>query len=195
MPRELVAVFGLGAIGLLAMQLCRISGASLVIGVDPLPLRRTVATALGADVVLDPREGDVGLEIRRMTDKEGVDVALEVSGTPRALHQAVRATRFRGTVGVVATYPGGADQLFLGQEFHRNATRLISCRTASEPHEDFTWSAARVQRLAEDFLRTARLRVDGIIQPIVPFDEAAEAYRSIDEHPEGCVKLGVRFTA
>jgi hypothetical protein len=27
----------------------------------------------------------------------------------------------------------------------------------------------------------------------VPFEEAAEAYRAIDEHPESCIKLGVRF--
>ena len=31
------------------------------------------------------------------------------------------------------------------------------------------------------------------MQPVVPFEEAAEAYREIDEHPEACVKLGVRF--
>ena len=190
-----VAVFGLGAIGLMVVQLCRLSGAEMVGAVDPIPLRRQVALQLGADVALDPREGDVGAELRRLTGKQGVDVALEVSGSSRALHQAIRAVRFQGTVGVVATYAGGAPDLFLGQEFHRNRTHVISCRSASEPHEDFTWNAARVQRLAETLLRTGRLRAGGIIQPIVPFAEAAGAYRMIDEHPETSVKLGVRFAA
>jgi threonine dehydrogenase-like Zn-dependent dehydrogenase len=188
-----VAVFGMGAIGLLAMQYCRLSGAALVAAVDPLPLRRGLATRLGADVVLDPTEGDAGLEIRRLTDRLGVDVALEVSGNAAALHQAVRATRFEGTVGVIATYAGGAEALRLGDEFHWNAIHLVSCRTVSLPLRDYGWDRSRVVALAEELLRTGRVRCDGIVQPVVSFEEAAEAYREIDEHPEMCVKLGVRF--
>jgi threonine dehydrogenase-like Zn-dependent dehydrogenase len=188
-----VAVFGLGAIGLLAMQYARLSGASLVIAVDPIPLRRSVAQRLGADLVLDPAEGDVGLEIHRRTGKLGVDVALEVSGNSRALHQAIRATRFEGTVGVIASYAGGADHLRLGDEFHWNAIQLISCRTVSLPLRDYGWDHERIVDLAEDLIRTGKVRTDGIVQPIVPFEEAADAYRMIDEHPERCIKLGVRF--
>jgi threonine dehydrogenase-like Zn-dependent dehydrogenase len=47
-----VAVFGLGAIGLMAVQLTRIAGADRVVGVDPIEARRTVAEALGADATL-----------------------------------------------------------------------------------------------------------------------------------------------
>jgi len=188
-----VAVFGLGAIGLMALQLCRLSGASLVVGVDPIPRRREVALRLGADLVLDPTEGDVGLELRRLTDKLGVDVALEVSGNPRALHQAIRATRFEGTVGVIAAYAGGAADLYLGLEFHWNAIHLVSCRTVSLPLRDYGWDHGRIVHLAEHLLRTGRLKTEGIVQPIVPFEESAAAYRQIDEHPETCVKLGVRF--
>jgi threonine dehydrogenase-like Zn-dependent dehydrogenase len=190
-----VAVFGLGAIGLMALQYCRLSGAEQVIAVDPIPLRRTLAQQLGADIVLDPTEGDVGLEIRRLTDKLGVDVALEVSGNARALHQAVRATRFEGTVGVIAAYAGGAEALRLGDEFHWNAIHLVSCRTVSLPLRDYGWDHARIVSLAESLLRTRRVRCDGIVQPVVPFEESVEAYRMIDEHPESCVKLGVRFGA
>ena len=188
-----VAVFGLGAIGLFALQYCRLSGAALVIAVDPLARRRDLAASLGADVVLDPAAGDVGLEIRRLTGRLGADVALEVSGNPVALHQAVRATRFEGTVGVIAAYAGGADALRLGEEFHWNAIHLVSCRTVSLPLRDYGWDRARIVDLAEDLVRTGRVRHEGIVQPVVPFEESAEAYREIDEHPEACVKLGVRF--
>jgi threonine dehydrogenase-like Zn-dependent dehydrogenase len=189
-----VAVFGLGAIGLIAMQYCKLSGALLVIAVDPLPIRREVAMRLGADVALDPTDSDVGLEIRRLTGKLGVDVALEVSGSSLALHQAIRATRFEGTVGVIATYAGGAEHLRLGAEFHWNAIHLVSCRTVSLPLRDYGWDRERIVDLAEELIRTGRVRTDGIVQPIVSFDEAAEAYRMIDEHPEQCIKLGVRFS-
>src|SRR5215218_137888 len=64
-----VAVFGLGAIGLLAVQLARLAGADWVGAIDPIAHRREVALALGADVALDPAEGDgdAGLAIRRLT--------------------------------------------------------------------------------------------------------------------------------
>src|SRR5215216_2021963 len=67
-----VAVFGMGAIGLIAIQLARQAGADLVIAVDPIAHRREAALALGADVALDPvAEGDAGLAIRRMTGWRG----------------------------------------------------------------------------------------------------------------------------
>jgi threonine dehydrogenase-like Zn-dependent dehydrogenase len=188
-----VAVFGLGAIGLFVLQYCRLSGAALVMAVDPVERRRDLARRLGADVVLDPSSEDVGVTIREATGGLGADVTLEVSGSPRALHQAIRATRFEGTVGVIAAYAGGAADLFLGQEFHWNAIQLVSCRTVSEPLRDYGWDHKRIVDVAEALLRSGQLRTEGIVQPIVPFAESAEAYRHIDEHPETCVKLGVRF--
>src|SRR6266542_4524785 len=97
-----VAVFGLGAIGLFDIKYCVLSGASQVIAVDPVPRRRALAERFGAHVTVDPTAvADVGLEIHRLTGGLGVDVALEVSGSSHALHQAVRATKYRGTVGVI----------------------------------------------------------------------------------------------
>ena len=60
---DAVAVFGMGAIGLLALQLARLAGAHPVIAVDPIPLRREVAREVGADLTLEPhglrrRQGD-----------------------------------------------------------------------------------------------------------------------------------------
>lgn len=188
-----VAVFGLGAIGLMALQYARLSGASKVIAVDPIGRRREVARSLGADVVLDPTEGDVGLEIHDLTGNLGVDVALEVSGNSRALHQAIRATKFEGTVGVIASYGGGAEHLRLGDEFHWNAIQLISCRSVSLPLRDYGWDHQRILAVAEELICSGKLRTDGIIDPVVPFEDVVDAYRMIDEHPERCIKLGVRF--
>lgn len=219
-----VAVFGLGAIGLMAVQLARLAGADLVIGVDPIPLRREVAQQLGTQVVLDPREGDgdVGLAIRRLTPpvaepqpeppprrhvlggywdtpqqvgERGVDVAVEASGNPRALHDAIRATRFGGTVCVLSFYGRDAAGVWLGNEFHRNRLQVISCRAESLPLRDAPgWTLQRLVDVALRWLVSGRLRTDGIVTPIVPFEESAEAFRYIDEHPEQCIKLGVRFT-
>src|SRR5207237_831284 len=95
-----VAVFGLGAIGLLAVQLCDAAGAAFVAAVDPLAARREVAAATGADLTLDPTATDAGLAIREATS-QGVDVAIETSGSARALHHAIRGLAFGGTIAVV----------------------------------------------------------------------------------------------
>ncbi len=188
-----VAIFGLGAIGLFAVQLCKLSGAELVIAADPVPHRRELAQRLGADMVLDPTHGDVGLEIHQHTGKLGADVSLEVSGNSRALHQAIRSTKYSGTVAVIAAYGKTASQLNLGDEFHWNAINLISCRTVSLPLRDYGWDHERIVGLAETLLRTGRLKHDGIVDPIVPFEETPDAYRMIDADSSTSVKLGVRF--
>jgi len=219
---DTVAVFGLGAIGLVAIQLAKLAGAHQVIALDPLLNRRELALRLGADVALDPTadDGDAGLAIRKLTGvgrpaegpppgerlvggyretltqmgQFGVDVALETSGSTGALHQAIRATRFGGTIGVVSFYGREATGLLLGEEFHINRLQLVSVRSQSLPLRDAPgWTLDRMVRLAIDWLVSGRLRTEGIIHPIVPFAESADAYRTIDEHPAGAIKLGIRF--
>lgn len=50
---EKVTIFSMGAIGLMAVQIARLSGAMLVIAVDPIPLRREMALKHGSDQDLD----------------------------------------------------------------------------------------------------------------------------------------------
>jgi len=214
-----VAVFGLGAIGLMAVQLARLAGAETVMAVEPLANRRAVAKRLGADLLIDPAaEGDAGLAIRRLTPpldlpvpppervvggyvaaptqdgQRGVDVAVETSGSTLALHHAVRATRYGGTVCVLSYYGGEARGLSLGDEFHVNRLTLVSARAQSLPLRDAPgWTLGRIAETCLGWLASGRLRADGIVTPIVRFEDAAEAYREIDEHPERSIKLGVRF--
>src|ERR671913_2039066 len=154
-----VAVFGLGAIGLMAVQMARIAGADRVIGVDPIEARRDVAKALGADAVLDPLAdgGDAGMAIRRISGatrsdvappdgervlggyrevptqfgQRGVDVAIEASGSIPALQNAIRATRFGGTICMISYYGGDAPRLRLGDEIHVNPHQTVSPRVES----------------------------------------------------------------
>jgi threonine dehydrogenase-like Zn-dependent dehydrogenase len=187
------AVFGLGARGLFAVQYCRLSGADVVIAVDPVERRRALALALGADIALDPTACDAGLEIRTLTDRVGVDVALEVSSNAAALHHAIRGARYGGTVGVISVAHAGP-ALNLGQEFHFNRINLVSARTVSQPFPEIAgWDHRRVEALALKWLSDGKLSAKGIVWPIVPFDECVAAYQRIEDHPEESVKLGVRF--
>jgi len=188
------AVFGMGAIGLLTVQLAKLQGAELVIAVDPLPNRREFAQRLGADLALDPTQCDAGVEIKKATGKRGADVTFEVSGSYTALQQAIRGVAFGGNVVAVAVYKECHGGLDLGTEWHFNRPNLISTRACSDPNRDHPrWDNPRIINAAFRLLQQGRIGLDDMVQPIVPFQEVVEAYMAIDEHPERSIKLGVRF--
>src|SRR5947209_5582067 len=80
-----VAIFGCGPIGLWAIGLSRISGASSIFAVEPNHKRFEMASDLGADYVINPREIDPIQKILEVTEGLGVDVVLEMSGHPFAI--------------------------------------------------------------------------------------------------------------
>lgn len=78
---DAVVVFGLGAIGLLLVQVLTRAGCLQVIAVDPLPRRRDLAAGYGASLTLDPAHCDVAMEVRRHLGV-GADIAVEVRDYP-----------------------------------------------------------------------------------------------------------------
>jgi threonine dehydrogenase-like Zn-dependent dehydrogenase len=102
---DTVAVFAQGPIGLCATAGARLSGASLVIGVDCVPKRLEFARRMGADVVLDYKQQDVLAEIKKLTGS-GVDVAIEALGTQATFENALRCVRPGGTVSSLGVYSG-----------------------------------------------------------------------------------------
>jgi len=192
---DIVAVFGLGAIGLMTVQMAKLSGAMLVIGVEPIERRKELAKRYGADVVIDPRECDAGLEIRKATGWKGVDISIETNGSYSALHQAIRGTRYGGTIVPVSWYHGEAKGLNLGEEWHFNRQVMVSgARVESEPYRDYPlWNRERVYETVVSLFKRKLLRIDGMLTPIVHFKDVVEAYRMIDERPEETIKLGVRY--
>ena len=98
-PGESVAVFGVGGLGLSAVQLARALGAARVFAIDLEPQRLALAERLGAEAV-DAASGDPVEELRALTDGRGVDVALELIGLPETIAQAVRSLANRGRAAV-----------------------------------------------------------------------------------------------
>jgi 2-desacetyl-2-hydroxyethyl bacteriochlorophyllide A dehydrogenase len=191
-----VAIFGLGAIGLLAIQLARLEGASWVEAVDPIAVRRTLAEEFDADRVLNPNGCDVGWEIKKASSRPGVDVAIEVSGHYAALHEAIRSVRVGGTVVAAGYYQGGGASLRLGEEWHHNRVTMVSSMGAWWcPHRDHPmWDIARVRDTAIELLAMGRLRTDRLISQRIPFERAAEAYELIDHRPEETVKVALIYS-
>jgi S-(hydroxymethyl)glutathione dehydrogenase/alcohol dehydrogenase len=99
-PGESVAVFGTGGIGLNACMAASFAGAMPIIAVDPNATRRQLAKACGATHAIDPAAADVLAEIRKIVPG-GVDVAIEATGIPTVMAQALNATRQQGGRAVV----------------------------------------------------------------------------------------------
>ncbi len=103
-----VAIMGTGTIGLFAVLVAKGMGARRVIGVDPDPSRRAMATKLGADHVLAPAGPDpaaphradraLAATIQDLTDGSGADVVLEMAGVPSSVNNAIRSVRRGGDV-------------------------------------------------------------------------------------------------
>jgi threonine dehydrogenase-like Zn-dependent dehydrogenase len=191
---DAVAVFGLGAFGLLAVELARLSGAAWIAAVDPIPARRELAAARGADLVLDPTGADAGREIKAATGM-GVDVAIEFSGRYAALQDAMRSARLAGTVVAAGFYTGGAgDDLRLGEEWHHNRLTLLSSMSGwGAPHREPGWDRRRLRATALDLLASGSLDVDALITHRIPFERAAEAYELIDRSPPETLRVVLTY--
>lgn len=189
-----VAVFGMGAIGLMAVQCAKRSGAYPVIAVDPLKLRREVALEVGADIVLDPAVCDVGREIKAATEKRGADACIEYSGTVNGMAHALRGVAYGGIVVAgawPAAYPAGLD---FGAEAHMNRLRIVFARSCSDPNPDHPrWNQQRVWNAAWRMLVAGEMTGEPIIQPTVRFDDLLTWYPRISTDPGSMVKLGVTF--
>ena len=187
-----VVISGLGAIGLIAAQMAKLAGARMVIVCDPIEKRRAVALENGADFAIDSSNADVGMEIKKLTDKRGADVVIETSGNYYALQQAIRGVAYNGNVAVVGWYKECHGGLNLGREAHFNQPNILISRACSEPNREYPrWSFQRICSECWEMLAKGLVKCDNIVDPVVKLDEAAEAYMAIEQNPVSSVKLGV----
>jgi threonine dehydrogenase-like Zn-dependent dehydrogenase len=190
-----VAIFGLGALGLLAVQLARLSGAGWIAAVDPIAGRRELARSFGADCMFDPDSCDAGREIKLAAGRGGPDAAIEFSGRYAALHEAMRCVRLAGSVVAAGFYVGGAgSDLRLGEEFHHNRLTLVGSMSGwGAPHREPGWNRRRLRATALDLLADGRIDVAAFITHRVPFERAEEAYELIDRRPEETLRVVLTY--
>lgn len=175
-PGEIVAVSGLGMVGMFCAYLARLTAGRLVI-VDPLPERRRRAAWIGADRVVAPAEA--ADTINELSDGRGVDMFIETSGAPAALQSAIVNTATLGTVAVAAWYGTRPLHLSLSPEFHLRSLKIISIHVGNLD-ESNRWDRARKFQTSLDFL--ARVNVGDLITHRIPFRKAPSAYELLDKN-------------
>jgi S-(hydroxymethyl)glutathione dehydrogenase / alcohol dehydrogenase len=121
-PGATVAVFGCGGVGQSVVQGARIAGAARIFAIDPVPLKRDTAAALGATDLVDPGFADPVEQVIEATGGLGVDYAFEVTGLPPVMLQTYRSVR-RGGTAVMIGMPRHDDriefsafELFVGEK-------------------------------------------------------------------------------
>ena len=105
---ESVGVFGCGGLGTHAIQLAKLMGAARIVAVDTNQDALDRAMSLGADVALNPGDGDAAKAIRREFGGGGLDLALEFVGLPETVELAVRALGKGGRAVIVGVGMGRA---------------------------------------------------------------------------------------
>lgn len=199
---DVVAVWGCGPVGLLAIQCAWLQGAARVIAIDREPHRLAMAAAHGHAEVLDADEGGVVSRLNDLTGGRGPDVCIEAvgleahgpsfdafydramqaagfeTGRPVALRQALLACRKGGTVSMAGVFGGVVDKIPFGAAFNKALTLRMG--------------QTHVQRYMGPLLeRILSQQIDPsfIISHKVPLEQAPEAYELFLHKRDDCVKV------
>ncbi|MHB8506401.1 MAG: NDMA-dependent alcohol dehydrogenase, partial [Acidimicrobiales bacterium] len=185
-PGDTVIVMGVGGIGINAVQGASIAGASHVVAVDPVDLKREVAMKLGAtEAFADIAEA--AEFARSVTNGQGADSAIVTVGVIRGEHvgQAFGAIRKAGTV--VVTGLGNAGEVGLPvslAELTLFQKRIQgSLFGASSP----SWDILRQVQMYEE----GQLKLDELVTAEYPLDEVARGYE--DMHAGRNIRAVIRF--
>jgi len=118
-----VAITGCGPIGLFAIGVARAAGAARVFASDVSPYRLDLARKMQADAVIDVSRGGFVERVMELTDGQGLDGVLEMSGNPTAVRDALTAIGVQGaTVSEVKGFgrQKGQTEIYRGAEYAVN---------------------------------------------------------------------------
>ncbi|MFC4346827.1 NAD(P)-dependent alcohol dehydrogenase [Kordiimonas lipolytica] len=179
---DTVAIFAQGPIGLCATAGARLMGATMIIGVDAIPERMTIARRMGADYVVDYTKVNPVDEIMRLTDGRGVDVAVEALGRQETFEVALRVLRPGGTLSSLGVYSGDLkiplDAFQAGLGDHRIITTL--CPGGKE----------RMRRLME-VIDSERVDTSPLVTHRFALEDIEEAYELFANQRDGVLKVAL----
>jgi 2-desacetyl-2-hydroxyethyl bacteriochlorophyllide A dehydrogenase len=189
---DTMAVLGLGLVGQMAARLAVLAGAAQVVAVDPLPERRQIAShnpgvraVEGNDLLVD----DHGAEDRLA----GFDHVIEASGHPDAFLLACSIARVRGKIAVLSS-PHRSLSLRLYDHIHSRGLQVLGAHGSVLPAQaDIAdrWTDGEQRRFFMQLLAEKRVDVKPLITQRVPFSQATQMYRGLQEDPRHY--LGVLF--
>ncbi|WP_433870070.1 glutathione-independent formaldehyde dehydrogenase [Saccharopolyspora sp. CA-218241] len=200
-PGDVVAVYGAGPVGLMAVYSALLRGASRVFCVDQVPERLALADDIGAEPV-DFSAADPVEVIRERTGGRGTDAGVDAVGYQArsaeagaeepalVLNSLIETVRPTGRIGVPGLYlpddPGGVDE-----DARRGMLRVAVGRLFEKGQVIGTGQAnvKRYDRKLRDLIIAGRAEPSFVVSHELPLTEAPQAYRMFDQRAEGCTKV------
>lgn len=193
---ERVVVFGAGVIGLCVTRLLAAFPLESLVVVDPIERRRALAAEFGADRTTTPAElgaaagsglADEGSAV------DGADLAIELSGQPSALDDAIGVVGYDARIVVGSWYGTKREPIDLGGRFHRDRIDIVSSQVSTiSPELRGRWDRDRRMDAALD--RLDRIPADELITHRIPFERAPEAYELLDSEPDATVQVVLEYS-
>ena len=159
---DVVVVLGAGPIGCFLIQLARMSGAAVVVSVEPAESRQEFASRAGADMVCNPFEATKVL--RDLRGPVGADVVIEASGRPEAAEGGFRLIRRGGTVLLFGVYPQAQTIPVSAFQINEDELRVVGSLNNPNTHSR-----------AVDLISSGRLATYDVVSDRLPLDDLALA--------------------
>ncbi|MFD5285350.1 zinc-binding dehydrogenase [Streptomyces rubrogriseus] len=181
-PAEAVGVWGVGGLGVHAVQLLRAIGACPVVAVDPNPVARERALAAGADLALDAADPELRQTVRAATGGAGLAAAFDFAGVPPVREQAVSVLAPKGRL-VLAGLTDKPLTVTDGTRFSYLQQRILG-------HYGSDMPVALPQLLR--LIQGGRLDFSGSVSGVLPLAEAAEAVARLEKKEGDPIRLVLR---
>lgn len=176
-----VAVFGIGGVGVNAIQGARIAGASKIIACDVKESNLQVARRFGATHTVNVAEGDTLTAIKDLTNGYGVHFAIDCTGNTKAAATAWQALRKGGTAVVIGAFNHLQEFSLPSGGFHRVGKVLKGSFYGDiHPFRDFPL-------IAELYLN-GKLILDELVLSTIPLGRITEAFDAF--HDPGALNVG-----
>jgi len=161
-----VVITGVGSIGLMAIPVARAAGAAAVYAIDVNPAKLDLAKRLGADETFDARDPELVAKVHRLTNGDGVDVLLEMSGQGSAIDTGLQMVRNGGRAALLGI-PSDDISINLAERIiFKGLTVLgINGRTMFE-----TWYQTQA------LVKSGRVDLRPIITHVLPYTEYDKAF-------------------
>lgn len=176
---EDVAILGCGAIGLFLIRLARLAGARHIFATDKHPWRLALAESYGADQIINVSETDPIAEVMRITNKRGVDVAIEAAWVESTANQCSEMARYGGRV-VIVGIPGEDEMSFKASVVRRKELDIkysrrmkntypaaISLATTGQVDTDRMATHQFTLEQTREGFETASTYADGVVRAII----------------------------
>ncbi len=161
-----VVITGVGSIGLMAIPVARAAGAATVFAIDVNQAKLDLAKRLGADRTFLATQAGIVDEIRALTNGDGVDVLLEMSGSGAAIDSGLQMVRNGGTAALLGIPSDNVNLNLAERIIFKGLTVLgVNGRLMFE-----TWYQTQA------LVKSGRVDLRSIITHTLPFEEFAEAF-------------------